>query len=304
MVPAKTKTVQGTWPEKAYKNLSFLTSPDARTLRVLSEFLEPAARFRKYNVRHTVVFFGSARRPSPEPARETLERLKAEAAAADGQGSRISRGLRKRLKAAERDMDLSRYYEDAAALAEKITRWSMTIREQERWFHVCSGGGGGIMEAANRGASRAGGRSIGLNISLPHEQEANRYQTRELSFEFHYFFARKFWFFYLAKALVAFPGGYGTLDELFELLTLVQTRKTRKVMPIVIYGKEYWDRVLNLQALADAGTISPQDLKIFRFFDDVDSAFEYLKGELTRHYLRGPAPEDPLFPNHALAHPR
>jgi len=288
------KTAQGKWPEKAYKNLDFLTSPDGRTLRVLAEFLEPAARFRKKKVRHTVVFFGSARLPSREVALERLRRLKPESAAAGG--GRLSPGARKRLQAAERDLDLSRYYEDAACLAEKITRWSMGIREENRRFYVCSGGGGGIMEAANRGASRAGGKSIGLNISLPLEQEPNGYQSRELAFEFHYFFVRKFWFFYLAKALVAFPGGYGTLDELFELLTLVQTKKTRKVMPMILYGREYWDRVLNLRALADAGTISPKDLKIFRFFDDVDSAFTYLKEELTRHYLRTPPAEEPLFP--------
>jgi uncharacterized protein (TIGR00730 family) len=151
------------------------------------------------------------------------------------------------------------------------------------------------MEAANRGARKAGGKSVGLNISLPMEQRPNRYQSRDLSFEFHYFFIRKFWFFYLAKALVAFPGGFGTMDELFELLTLVQTQKTRKYMPIIIYGTDYWNQILNFDALVEAGTISREDLQIFRFFDDVDSAFEYLKKELTEHYVRGaPKPELPL----------
>jgi hypothetical protein len=171
----------------------------------------------------------------------------------------------------------------------------MGLRDQRKRFLICSGGGGGIMEAANLGAGKAGGTSIGLNISLPMEQLPNRYQTRELSFEFHYFFIRKFWFFYLAKALVAFPGGFGTMDELFELLTLVQTRKTKKYMPIVIYGKEYWNRILNFDALVETGTISEKDLQIFRFFDDVDSAFEYLKEELTKHYVRRtPKVEPPL----------
>jgi uncharacterized protein (TIGR00730 family) len=182
---------------------------------------------------------------------------------------------------------MSHYYEDAIRLSEKLTRWSLGIRDRRRRFLICSGGGGGIMEAANRGARKAGGTSIGLNISLPMEQTPNRYQSRDLSFEFHYFFIRKFWFFYLAKALVAFPGGFGTMDELFELLTLVQTKKTRKYMPIILYGKEYWHRVLNFDALVEAGTIEAEDLKIFRYFDDVDVTFEYLKDELTKHYVRG-----------------
>jgi len=280
------------WPQKAYKNLDFITSPDGRTLRVLAEFLEPAARFRKNRVRNTVVFFGSARTPSGAEARRALKKVKAETAGRE----KLTRAMKSRIHRAERDLDMSRYYAEAMALAEEITRWSLGIRDPKRRFHICSGGGGGIMEAANRGARKAGGKSIGLNISLPFEQEHNRYQDRELSFEFHYFFIRKFWFFYLAKALVAFPGGFGTMDELFELLTLVQTRKTRKVMPIVIYGKAYWDRILNFDELVDVGAISPKDMKIFRFFDDVESAFTYLKKELTRLYLKKPVEEDLVFP--------
>jgi uncharacterized protein (TIGR00730 family) len=277
------------WPEKAYKNLDFLTSPDGRIVRVLSEFMEPAARFAKYDVHNTIVFFGSARTLPPEEAREKLENVEKQLA----QTRRPPRSLRRQRDLAKRDLLMSRYYGEAAELAEKLTRWSMGLKNKKKRFLICSGGGGGIMEAANLGAKKAGGSSIGLNISLPMEQDPNRYQSRNLSFEFHYFFIRKFWFFYLAKALVAFPGGFGTLDELFELLTLVQTRKTRKYMPIVVYGKEYWDPILNFDALVETGTIAEEDLDIFRFFDDVDSAFEYLKEELTKHYVQRRVKQEP-----------
>jgi uncharacterized protein (TIGR00730 family) len=276
---------------KAYKNLGFLTAPEGRIVRVLSEFMEPAARFGKRHIYNTIVFFGSARTPPPEEAKKNLKELEKQV----GRTRRPPRSLLKQYETAKRDLDMSRYYEDASLLAEKLTKWSLGIPDKKKRFLICSGGGEGIMEAANRGARRAGGKSIGLNISLPMEQSPNRYQTRDLSFEFHYFFIRKFWFFYLAKALVAFPGGFGTMDELFELLTLVQTRKTRKYMPIVIYGTEYWNQILNFDALVETGTISEEDLEIFRFFDDVDDAFTYLKGELTKHYVRGgPKQEMPL----------
>jgi len=271
------------WPQKAYKNLDFLTGPEGRTVRVLSEFMEPAARFRKHHVHNTIVFFGSARTLPREEARRNLKALEDRAA----RRKRPPRALLQECERAKRDLTMSRYYEDAVRLAEKLTRWSLGLRDKRKRFLICSGGGGGIMEAANRGARKAGGTSIGLNISLPLEQSPNRYQSRDLSFEFHYFFIRKFWFFYLAKALVAFPGGFGTMDELFELLTLVQTRKTKKFMPIIIYGTEYWNRVLNFEALVEAGTINKEDLDIFRFFDDVDDTFEYLKEALTKHYVRG-----------------
>jgi uncharacterized protein (TIGR00730 family) len=267
---------------KAYKNLNFLTAPEGRIVRVLSEFIEPAGRFEKRHIYNTIVFFGSARTLPPDEARRNLTRIEKQM-----KGRRGDPGdLRKRHTAARRDVDMSRYYEDAALLAEKLTRWSLGLKEKGKRFLICSGGGGGIMEAANRGARKAGGSSIGLNISLPMEQSPNRYQTRDLSFEFHYFFIRKFWFFYLAKALVAFPGGFGTMDELFELLTLVQTRKTKKYMPIIVYGTEYWNQILNFEALAELGTIDEEDLQCFRFADDVDEAFEYLKEELTKHYVR------------------
>ena len=275
------------WPQKAYKNPDFLTAPEGRIVRVLSEFMEPAARFGKLHVHDTIVFFGSARTLPPDEARKNLKALEGRVA----QDGRPSPALLRKYERAKRDLAMSRFYEDAAQLAEKLTRWSMDLPDKRKRFLICSGGGGGIMEAANRGAKKAGGASIGLNISLPMEQRPNRFQSRDLSFEFHYFFIRKFWFFYMAKALVAFPGGFGTMDELFELLTLVQTRKTKKHMPIVIYGTEYWNRVLNFDALAEAGTIHEKDLEIFRFFDDVDSAFEYLKKELTEHYVNHVAPK-------------
>ena len=235
---------------KAYKNNDFLDSPDARLLRILSEFVEPKARFAKNGIEDTIVFMGSARAPSPE-----------EASSPSALGSA---------------------YEACRDLASRFTQWSKTLPEGHRRFVVCSGGGPGIMEAANRGASEAGGINIGLGISLPHEQENNRFVTRELSLEFHYFFMRKFWFVYLAKAVVLFPGGFGTMDEMFELLTLVQTRKTQKKLPIVLYGEHFWDDALNLDALQRWGTISEGDLDLFHISSTPQDAFEYLRDELVR----------------------
>lgn len=271
----------GRWPLKAYANPEFLNSPAARLIRVLCEFQEPERRFRDMKVRNTVCFFGSSRIASPEKAAAALEGLPRTPAwrAADAAGRRKLRA------AARRAEGNSRYYSAAMELAGRITRWSRTIGDPWKRFVVCSGGGPGIMEAANRGAIEAGGPSIGLNISLPEEQAPNDYQTRELAFEFHYFFVRKFWFFYLAKGLVIFPGGFGTFDEFFELATLVQTRKTVKRMPIVVFGSDYWNDVLDLEAMADWGVIGREDLEMFHLSDDVDEAFGYLKKELTRHYL-------------------
>lgn len=269
-------------PPKAYYNTRFLSSPQARPLRILAEFLEPESRLKHFNVQHTIVFFGSARALPPQVAADNLAKLRADCGRLGAHGQDLDRAV----LAAERAVQLSRYYEDAAALAEKLTRWSKhDIADPELRFYICSGGGPGIMEAANLGASRAGGVSVGLNISLPFEQMPNPYQTRHLTFEFHYFFMRKYWFVYPAKALVVFPGGFGTLDELFEVLTLVQTAKTRKHMPIVLFGSAYWDEVINFEALLKWGTISAEDLALFRMIDDVDEAFAYLRDELTREVV-------------------
>lgn len=268
-------------PEKAYKNLDFLTSPDARQIRVLCEFTEPKSRFRKYRVRDTIVFFGSARTLAPEVAAERLEKIEAEVAGLETLDAEQTR----RLAMARRDVANAKYYGEAVVLSERLTQWSMTLRNQGYHFVVCSGGGPGIMEAANRGARQAGGRSVSLNISLPMEQAGNPYQTPELAFEFHYFFVRKFWFVYLAKALIVFPGGFGTMDELFEVLTLVQTHKTVKDMPIVLFGREFWERVFNFEALVELGYVCQDDLKLFTFCDTVDEAYDYLTRRLTELYL-------------------
>ncbi|HEX4823948.1 MAG TPA: LOG family protein [Candidatus Polarisedimenticolaceae bacterium] len=258
--------------EKAYKNEEFLMSRDARALRILSEYIEPQSRFARYHVQDTVVFFGSARALPMEQAEKALAEAKAQ-----GDAGIVER--------AESVVRLARYYEDARALARMMTEWSKSQSKSSRRFLVCSGGGPGIMEAANRGASEAHGISIGLGISLPFEASTNDYITREMQFEFHYFFMRKFWFVYLAKALVVFPGGFGTMDELFELLTLVQTQKSSKHMPIILYGREFWSDVLKLDALIKWGTISAGDLALFHIADKPEEAFEYLKHEL--HTLYG-----------------
>jgi uncharacterized protein (TIGR00730 family) len=256
--------------EKAYKNLNFLMSRDARSIRILSEYLEPLARFRRYHVTDTVVFFGSARAVPLEEAREAVDRA--------GDDPASGRQARRILRLAE-------YYEDARRLSYLLTDWSKRLELPSKRFIVCSGGGPGIMEAANRGASEASGISIGLGISLPVEPTANRFITRELGFEFHYFFTRKFWFVYLAKALVVFPGGFGTLDELFELLTLLQTRKIGKPLPIVLYGKEFWEDVIHFDALVEWGTINSEDLGLFHVASTPEDAFEFLRERLTSLYL-------------------
>ena len=271
-------------PVKAYKDLDFLNSAKARPVRVLCEFLEPGARFDRHKVRDTIVFFGSARSLPPDEAREKLRAAEKDLEAAP---SRERKQALAAVERARRAVKMARYYEDARRLAEKLTRWSRTIGDGKKRFLVCSGGGGGIMEAGCRGAADAGGDSVGLNISLPFEQRPNPYQTRDLAFEFHYFFIRKFWFVYLARAVVIFPGGFGTLDELFELLTLIQTRKVKKHVPIVVYGTEYWKDLIDFDAFVRWGVISPKDLDLFHFYDDVDATYAFLRDELTRHYVRG-----------------
>jgi uncharacterized protein (TIGR00730 family) len=237
----------------AYLNETFLESPDARALRILSEYLEPLSHFRDQQIQDTIVFFGSAR--------------------------------------LKEDGSLAQYYRDARTLARLITEWSSKIDSPFRRFVICSGGGPGIMEAANRGAADAGGKTIGLNIGLPFEQRPNPFITPELSFEFHYFFMRKFWFAYLAKALVIFPGGFGTLDELFEILTLAQTRKLESKIVIVLYGSKFWKEVLNFDALVKHGTIGLEDVDLFQYADDPETALGILQDKLTKYFL---APEKPL----------
>jgi uncharacterized protein (TIGR00730 family) len=266
----------------AYENQAFINSPDGRILRILAEYQEPLARFRREQIQDTVVFFGSARFQGGEAAQKNLSAIETNAATASPQEQQET------LKRARAAVDMARYYEDARRLAFLLTEWSVQIPARRRRFVVTTGGGPGIMEAANLGAYEAGGKSIGLNINLPFEQNPNSYITPALNFEFHYFFMRKFWFAYLAKALVIFPGGFGTIDELFEILTLAQTDKLAKKILVVIYGSDYWHRIMNFQAFVDAGTVSPQDLNLFKFVDSPEDAFTFLRDGLTEHHLGGP----------------
>src|SRR3954471_5533634 len=258
---------------KAYQNLGFLNSKDARPLRILAEYLEPKSRFDHNKVDDTIVFMGSARIKSRESAEQILKDAKA------GNGD---------LKRAETAMKMSIYYEAARELASRLTKWSKELDHKEKRFVVCTGGGPGIMEAANRGAAEAHGMNVGLTISIPAEEFDNPYVTRELAFHFHYFFMRKFWFAYLAKAVIVFPGGYGTLDELFELLTLVQTRKMRKPMPIVLFGTEYWNKIVNFDELARHGMIGMKDTELVFRTDSVDEAYDWLILQLAEKALGQP----------------
>jgi uncharacterized protein (TIGR00730 family) len=278
----------------AYENPSFVNGPDGRALRILSEYSEPLARFRRERIRDTVVFFGSARFRALDEASHEMELLENTGSVApapdeeqparppdlaQGTASELSR------RRAEAAVEMARYYEDARRLAYLLTTWAKALKSRRHRFVVTSGGGPGIMEAANRGAYEAGGKTIGLNIRLPFEQYPNRYVTPSLNFEFHYFFMRKYWFAYLAKALVVFPGGFGTLDEMFEILTLSQTSKLAKKMTIVLYGPSYWDEVLNLDVLVDKGAISPRDRELFHIANTPDEAFALLRENLTRDHL-------------------
>jgi uncharacterized protein (TIGR00730 family) len=262
----------------AYLDREFLESEEARPLRILAEYLEPLRRFRAQNIQDTVVFFGSARIHSREHAEAALARLLHRLTGTDTESDE---GVVRGRKAVE----WSRYYEEARELAKLLTEWSRELASPHHRFVVTSGGGPGIMEAANRGAKEAGGKTVGLNIKLPFEQGPNRYITQGLHFEFHYFFMRKFWFAYLAKALVIFPGGFGTLDEMFEILTLMQTEKLAKQIQVILYGSEYWDRILDLDPMADWGAIGGHDLKLLQRADTPAAAFELLKAHLTAHHL-------------------
>ena len=264
----------------AYENPRFLNSADGRILRILAEYQEPLARFRRERIQDTVVFFGSARfhsRSDADQALEVLERpYSAQPAPPEEQ---------EKIRMARAGVEMAKYYEDARRLAYLLTEWTKTISGRRHRFVVTTGGGPGIMEAANRGAKEAGGKTVGLNIKLPFEQMPNPYITPELNFEFHYFFMRKLWFAYLAKALIVFPGGFGTFDELFEILTLAQTQKLAKQMTVLMYGSEYWKKVIDFQALVDAAVISPNDLNLYRMVDTPEEGFEILKESLTRDHL-------------------
>jgi uncharacterized protein (TIGR00730 family) len=301
----------------AYLDREFLESEEARSIRILAEYFEPLRRFKAQKIQDTVVFFGSARIKGRAHAEAALARLQQRHQAAEARGKKNGRNGKNgraggsggsgrsaaatatasrktakpaefaaALKRAKRAVDSSRFYEDARRLAHLLTTWTMTLDSPNKRFVVCSGGGPGIMEAANRGALEAGGKSIGLNINLPFEQGLNRYTTEGLGFEFHYFFMRKFWFAYLAKALVIFPGGFGTMDEMFEILTLAQTQKLSKELRVILYGGEdYWDEILKLDPMVEWGTISPEDRHLLYRVNDPEDAFEYLRDHLTRYHL-------------------
>jgi uncharacterized protein (TIGR00730 family) len=267
----------------SFLNPEFLKSVAARPVRILCEYLEPAERMRRARIRDTIVFFGSARSRSPEEAERRMLEVRQEIERAGGP----TPDLESRLARAEYGLRVSRYYSDALELARRVTEWSKSLTGSHH-FIVCSGGSGGMMEAANRGASMAGGKTVGLHISLATEEDVNPFVSPEMVFRFHYFFMRKFWFVYLAKALVVFPGGFGTMDELFEVLTLIQTKKPRKTMPIILFGVEFWNEIVNFEALLKWGMISAEDLGLFLMTDSVDDAFNYLKGRLEELY---PSPE-------------
>lgn len=270
------------WPLKAYKNLDFLNSDPARNIRILCEMTEPGLRFAKQNVEDTIVLFGSARTKPIAIAERELAVIKS--AIKDPENLTVEEKLS--LQQAECAIKSAPYYDAAVQLSESLTRWSMSLsKDHQRRFLICSGGGPGIMEAANLGAHNAGGKSVGLGISLPFEQGVNEYIPKELQFEFHYFFVRKYWFVLLAKALVAFPGGFGTMDELFETLTLVQTKKVEEVPPIVLFGSEFWNDVCDFDALVKWGTISPGDIDLFKIVDTVEEAHDYIVDCLTERFL-------------------
>jgi uncharacterized protein (TIGR00730 family) len=274
----------------AYLSPEFLDSAEGRPVRLLSEYLEPLRRFKEQRIQDTVVFFGSARVDSRERAERAFATLRARGV------QHADELYEAELKKSQKALEWARYYEDARELARMLTTWSTTLESENHRFVVTSGGGPGIMEAANRGAREGGGKTIGLNIRLPFEQGANPYITDGLHFEFHYFFMRKFWFAYLAKALVIFPGGFGTLDELFEILTLVQTDKLSKPIEIVLYGSEYWDQVLDFKPMAEWGAIADYDLGLLKRIDTPSEAFERLRAHLVENHLEPATPQEAAAP--------
>jgi len=269
----KKKTLQ-----KAYENEEFLNSADARILRILAEFLEPQGKFKKHNIADTIVFFGSARLLPRDQAVKALNKF-------NTLDPKRTKGFAEKLRAAQHAVLMSNYYEDAVKLSKRLTEWSLGFNSSSNRFIICTGGGPGIMEAANKGAKLAGGLSIGLNISIPFEQFVNKYVSPDLSFEFHYFFMRKFWFAYLAKALIVFPGGFGTMDEFFEIMTLVQTGKIKKKLLMVVYDEKYWRNIINLENLHNNGMINKEDLSLFSFCNSVDDAFNIITKHFENNYL-------------------
>jgi uncharacterized protein (TIGR00730 family) len=260
--------------DRFYFDKKFVGSPDGRVLRILAEYFGPLQRFRRNKIADTIVFFGSSLIKSQEDTQNALK-------IAPKNMSKKEKSL------LMRDVDMSRYYEDARTLAFKLTKWSMRLKEKKKRYIITSGGGQGIMEAANRGASEAKGLAVGLNITLPFEASGNKWISKDLSLYFHYFFMRKFWFLYLAKALVVFPGGFGTLDELMELLTLIQTKKIRKKVPVVIYDSKFWKKVVDFDYLLEMGTISEDDMDLFFFADTIDDAYKFLTKEIVKVHLQG-----------------
>ena len=276
----------------AYENQEFLNSADGRMLRIMAEYQEPMARFRALDVANKELELlentGSA---TPAPAEEQPARP-----------HEVARGEAsvQQLRLAEAAVEMASYYEDARTLAGLVSRWAMTLPGRRHRYVVTSGGGPGIMEAANRGAYEAGGKTIGLNIKLPFEQMPNPYISPELNFEFHYFFMRKYWFAYLAKALVVFPGGFGTLDEMFELLTLAQTQKLAKKITVLIYGSSYWKSVINLDLLAEKGAIGIKDLELFQYADTPEEAFDLLKAGLTENQQVSAYEKEQMWPGEGV----
>jgi uncharacterized protein (TIGR00730 family) len=270
-------------PKVPHEDAEFLSSTAARPIRILAEYLHPLVQLKKEGIGDTIVMFGSARIESHETAQGRYSRLKKIAA---GRLSAKERGkVRAALREAKSALEMSRYYEQARELSHRITSWALTLGPKPRRFVICSGGGPGIMEAANRGATEAGGKTIGLSIELPHEQFANAYISPELSLNFHYFFMRKLWFAQVSKALIVFPGGFGTMDELWEMLTLLQTRKLPKHSLILIYGRKYWDEVLNFKAMVRWGMINQDEYKMLQFADNVDDAFDRIRGGLEKYHM-------------------
>tara|TARA_B100000287_G_C20630192_1_gene779496 strand:- start:71 stop:883 length:813 start_codon:yes stop_codon:yes gene_type:complete len=261
--------------DRFYYNKDFLSSSSGRSLRILSEYYGPLQRLERNNISETIVFFGSARLMSRKSAQNAIDKF-------------LDNNDEQKLRKLKTDLKMSRYYEDARCLAKKFTVWSKNLKDSKHRYIICSGGGPGIMEAANRGASDAEGINVGLTISLPYEVSGNKWISEDLNMKFHYFFMRKFWFLYLAKALIVWPGGFGTLDELMEVLTLIQTKKIKTQLPIVLYGKEFWENVVNWNYLVEIGTISPEDIGLFHISDDIEDTFQFVTNFIQKNALKGP----------------